>query len=241
VEQRLEVWRKALEDRGMRVSRLKTEYLKMTARENDEGLIKEVKLQEKVVKLVEDFKYLGSTVQADGGSDKEVCKRIQAGWGAWRKITAIMCDKKVTDRLKGKIYKTMVRPAIMYGMETVAITRAQEEKMQVAEMKMLRWSLGLTRLDKIRNEDIRGRVKVGKLKEKIRETRMKWLGHILRREEDYVGRRVRQLEVGKRRRGRPRRSWKDCVREDLDAIGINEEDAADRIKWRNVIRMGDPT
>jgi len=43
---------------------------------------------------VEDFKYLGLTIQEDGGSDKEVTKKIQAGWNGWRKITGIMCDEK---------------------------------------------------------------------------------------------------------------------------------------------------
>ena len=41
-----------------------------------------------------------------------------------------MCDKKVTDKLKGRLYKVMVRPALLYGMETVAVTKAQEMKWQ---------------------------------------------------------------------------------------------------------------
>ena len=54
-----------------------------------------------------------------------------------------MCDKKVTDKLKGRLYKVMVRPALLYGMETVAVgTKTQEERMEVAEMKLLRFSIG---------------------------------------------------------------------------------------------------
>ena len=49
--------------------------------------------------------------------------------------------------MKGRVYKTMVRAAMLYGMEAVTVTKGQEEKMQVAEVKMLRWSLGLTRLE----------------------------------------------------------------------------------------------
>ena len=125
--------------------------------------------------------------------------------------------------------------------ETVAATKGQVDKMQVAEMKLLRWSLGLTRLDRIRNETVRKRVRVGELKEKVRESRMRWLGHILRREEDYVGKRVRQLKVGKQKRGRPKRRWKDCIQEDMKILGLCEKDAEDRVKWRNSIRCGDPT
>ena len=46
----------------------------------------------------------------------------------------------------------MVRPALLYGMETVAVTETQEKRMEVAEMKMLRFSIGKTRKDRFRNE-----------------------------------------------------------------------------------------
>ena len=134
VERRLENWRKAMEDRGMRVSREKTEYLCLGSQED------QVHMEGSQLKRVEDFKYLGSTVQMDGGMEKEVAKRIQAGWGAWRKVTGIMCDRKVPAAVKGRMYKTMIRPAMLYCMETVAVTKGQERKMEVAEMKILRFS-----------------------------------------------------------------------------------------------------
>ena len=59
-------------------------------------------------------------------------------------------------RVKGKVYKVAVRPAMLYGLETVALTKRQEAEMEVAELKMLRFSLGVTRMDNIRNEYIRG-------------------------------------------------------------------------------------
>ena len=43
---------------------------------------------------------------------------------------------------------------MLYGLETVALTKRQEAEMEVAELKMLRFSLGVTRMDKIRNEYI---------------------------------------------------------------------------------------
>ena len=58
-------------------------------------------------------------------------------------------------RVKGKVYKTVVRQAMMYGAETWAVKKAQEKKLDVAEMRMLRWMSGVTKLDRIRNERIR--------------------------------------------------------------------------------------
>ena len=108
-------------------------------------------------------------------------------------------------------------------------------------MKMLRFSLGKTRLDRIENAVIRGKVKVGELVGKIRESRLRWFGHVERREDSYLGRRVQTLQTGRRRRGCPKRRWKDCISEDLRAAGMQPEDAQDRAKWRVAIRTGNPT
>ena len=55
-------------------------------------------------------------------------------------------------KLKGKVYRTVVRPGLLYGAETWATTRGQEARLEVNEMRMLRWMCGVTRRDKIRNE-----------------------------------------------------------------------------------------
>ena len=47
---------------------------------------------------------------------------------------------------------------------------------------------GVTKLEKIRNERIRGTTKVGEITKKVQEIRLKWYGHVMRREEHYVGR-----------------------------------------------------
>ena len=72
--------------------------------------------------------------------------------------------------------------------------------------RMLKWMSTVTKLDIIRNEIIRGTTKVGKISKKVQESRLKWYGHVLRREDEYVGKSVMGMEVpGKRRRGRPKR------------------------------------
>ena len=61
------------------------------------------------------------------------------------------CNGKLSAKVKGKMYKSVVRPAMLHGMETVAVTKRQVRKMEVAELKMVRWALGVTRKDKITN------------------------------------------------------------------------------------------
>ena len=173
--------------------------------------------------------------------EEEIMRRIQARWLSWRKISGVLCDRKLSARVKGRMYKCVVRPALMYGMETVAVTDKQVEKLEVAELKMVRWALGVTREDKIKNEYIRGTARISKLGEKIRGARLRWYGHVRRREAEYVGRRMLEMEVpGRRRRGRPMRRWMDVVREDMERVGVVEEDVANRGVWRKKTRCGDP-
>ena len=94
--------------------------------------------------------------------------------------------------------------------------KAQEKKLDVSEMRMLRWMNGVTKLGRIRNERIRGTTKVEEISKKVQESRLKWYGHVLRREDECVGKRVMGMEVpGKRRRGRPKRMLLDSIRNDL--------------------------
>ena len=69
---------------------------------------------------------------------------------------------------------------MVYALETVAVTKKQMEEMEVAEMKMLRFAMRVTRKDKIRNEHIRITVKLERLGMKMREGRMRWYGHVMR-------------------------------------------------------------
>ena len=56
-----------------------------------------------------------------------------------------------------------------YGAETWSLKKAQDNKLEVAEMRMLRWMSGVAKLDKIRNDRIRGTTKVGEIKRKYRQ------------------------------------------------------------------------
>ena len=101
---------------------------------------------------------------------------------------------------------------MVYGLEMVAATRKQVEEIEVAEMKMLRFAMGVMRKDKIRNEHIRGTVMVEQLRMKMREGRLRWYGHVMRRDQDYVGRKMMEIELPeKRKRGRPKRRFLDVV------------------------------
>ena len=112
---------------------------------------------------------------------------------------------------------------------------------EVAELKMLRFALGVTRMDKIRNEYIRRTAQVGRFGEKTREARPRWYGHVLKKDDGYIGRRMLRMELpGKRKRGRSKRRFMDVMKEDMVEVEVTEEDTEDRSNWRWKIRCGDP-
>lgn len=61
------------------------------------------------------------------------------------------------------------------------------------EMRMLRWTLGLTRWDQVMNEDVRKTMGVTPITEKMREARLRWYGHVVRSEEESVAKRAMRL------------------------------------------------
>ena len=139
------------------------------------------------------------------------------------------------------MYSSVVRPAMVYGLGTVAVTKKQVEEMEVAEMKMLRFAMEVTRKDKIRNKYIRSTVKVERLGMKMREGRLRWYGHVMRRDQAYVGRKMIEMKVsGKKKRGIPKRIFLDVVKESMQEVGAREKDVEDRPVWRKMTRCGYP-
>ena len=152
------------------------------------------------------------------------------------KVSGVICDRRLPAKVKGKLYSSVVRPAMVYGFETVVVTKKQVEEMEVAEIKMLRFAIGVTRKDKIRNEYIRSTVKVERLAMKMREGRLRWYGHVMRRNQEYVRRRVMEMELpGKRKRGRSKRKFLDVVKGDMKKVGARETDVENALEKHNTL------
>jgi hypothetical protein len=124
------------------------------------------------------FRYLGSMLQRDGDIDEEVSHRIKAGLMKWRQASGVLCNKRVPQKLKVKFYRTAIRPAMLYGAECWPTKRRHIQQLSVAEMRLLRWICEHTRLDRVRNDDIRGRLGIAPIGEKLIQHRLRWFGHV---------------------------------------------------------------
>lgn len=136
-----------------------------------------------------------------------------------------MCDKRMPVGLKGKVYRTVVRVALMYGSECWALKKTQIQRLVVAEMRMIRCICGYTILDKIRNEVIRNLVRVVPIEDKMRESRLRLFGQVKRRSVDAPARRCETINIldGNRGRGRPKKSLGEVIKGDLKVIGLTKD------------------
>ena len=130
----------------------------------------------------------------------------------------------------------------MYGSETWALQKREEQKLDRTEMRMLRWMLGISLRERRRNDAIRAEAGVVAILEKISKARMRWFGHIMRREEEDPVKVAWRHPIEERRTvGRQRIRWRDIVERDLGVLNLREEEAQDIIYWRQRTRATDPT
>ena len=98
----------------------------------------DVSFDGQVVAKNDTFWYLGSMLQKDGDIDEDVRHRISASWLKWRQASGVLYGKRVPQKLNGKLYKTAVHPAMLYGAECWTTKKQYVQHLSVAQMRMLR-------------------------------------------------------------------------------------------------------
>lgn len=111
-------------------------------------------------------------------------------------------ETSVSARVKGEIYMTVERPGVMSGLERAALSKRQEARLEVAESKVLRCSVGVTSMEMIRKEHIGGTARAEPAGGKVR---LRWFRHEgQRRDSRYIGQRMLKRELASRRKGERR-------------------------------------
>ena len=99
VERKLEEWRRAMEERGLKIDREEAEYLGCNEHQDAD-----IQLQGEIVKKVNiTFTYMGSTWTEDEEElGAEVTQRVQSGWKNWKRVSGVLCDRKMNVNIKGR-------------------------------------------------------------------------------------------------------------------------------------------
>ena len=144
--------------------------------------------------------------------------------------------------MKGKLYSTCVQCVMMYGSETWAMKVEDMQRLERAEKMMIRWMCGVTLKDRKGSDELRQRLGIKSVCDRVREGRLRWFGHVERKDEgDWVSACRDMTVVGDRGKGRGRKTWKECVMDDLRKTKLRREDAQDRDVWRSGILGNRPT
>ena len=133
---------------------VKKAYMPCNDYDNNSRNYEEIQLGDDQLNTVTTLKYLGSIFDSNGGAERDINNRVKLAWMKWKQLTGVLCDKKVPIKLKDKVYKTVIKPTMTYGAECWAVRKKDENRLNVAEMRMLRWIRGKIRKDHVRNQII---------------------------------------------------------------------------------------
>ena len=114
----------------------------------------------------------------------------------------MLCDKKFPERLKGNFYRIAIKPALLYGTKCWPVKKVFEQRMEVTEMRILRWMCSNIMMDMIRNQEFMEKLGVAPLPAKMRENRLRWFGHMQRKTHDAPVRRNRMHHSGGQEKSR---------------------------------------
>ena len=82
-----------------------------------------IKLDGRELNCAKKFKKLGVTINENGDMKSEIEHRVSVAWMNWKKMSGVLCDRRMSMKLKGKIHKTVVRTAMMYEVETWSLKK----------------------------------------------------------------------------------------------------------------------
>uniref|UniRef100_A0A0N4W1R0 Ribosome biogenesis regulatory protein n=1 Tax=Haemonchus placei TaxID=6290 RepID=A0A0N4W1R0_HAEPC len=127
---------------------------------------------------------------------------------------------------------------MLYGSECWSVNKTHGGMRHSAEKRMLGWACGWTRLDRVRNEDVRKARQTAPVKLEVREQRL--VGACIKKSQSHPIREAMEFQAGKKPRGSLKKRWQDVIRKDLAEAKVTAEDGVDGMKWRRLPRTTDP-
>nr|KAG5685192.1 hypothetical protein BaRGS_011091 [Batillaria attramentaria] len=220
---------------GLKINRKKTKLMKINTTANTP-----VTVGGEPIREVESFVYLGSVVDGQGGTDRDVTARIGKARAAMVMLKNVWASKVVSIRTKLRIFNSNVKSVLLYGCETWRTTKTMQQKIQTFLNTCLRRIFNIRWPEKIRNEELWERAGQEPVAKQILRRKWGWIGHTLRKPASSTTRQALTWNPqGKRKRGRPRNSWRRDTEAELCKQGTNWTGVArlaqNRVRWRRVV------
>lgn len=199
-----------------------------------------IKVGQLDLETTQQFTYLGSTVCSDGGADIDIRQRIGKARGAFAKLRPVWRSRNYSRRTKIKIYQACVLSVLLYGSECWRMTVHDLRKLQSFHTSCLRKILHIFWPKKISNNELFKLTEQEDMSIVLTRKRWSWVGHVLRRETTSISKvALRWTPEGKRKRGRPKSSWRRTAEAELQALNLTWGQASrlakDRQEWRQIV------
>ena len=223
---------------GLKVNKKKTELMKINTAVNTP-----VTVDGKPLREVDSFVYLGSVIDSQGGTDRDITARIGKARAAFVMLKNIWASKSISHWTKLRIFNSNVKSVLLYGCETWRNTKILQQKIQTFFNNCLRRIYNIRWPEKIRNEDLWERAGQEPVAQQILRRKWGWIGHTLRKPTSSTTRQsLTWNPQGKRKRGRPRNSWRRDTEAELREQGTNWTEVAraaqNRVRWRCLVDGG---
>ena len=193
------------------------------------------------IEEVRQFCYLGDLLDSEGGVERAVRMRVSAAWQKWREISSLLTNRSIPLWSRGRAYDACIRPVLLYGSEGWPMTDRLRAVLTGCDRRLLRYMAGITWRDHVSSAEVADRCGVELLEGVLRRRRLRWYGHVARRDiEEPLGNILNFEAPGRRPPGRPKKSWKRTVEEDMRVVGAKKEDALDRDRWKCLIKRQTP-
>lgn len=193
---------------GLSINISKTKY--MLIGNHPDGQFCEINGEQ--LEKVENFQYLGRTINNSNNDLKAVDKLISKGWDAFNKVKSILKSKTTPMITKQKTIETYILPCVLYASETITWRKNLLRKMEIFQNDIMRSCLNKRRVDRFPINELRQKTKLTPIISLIKQRKLSWYGHIKR--SDLPVRSIYEgMTPGYRCRGRPTRRWRDDLRE----------------------------
>ena len=221
---------------GLKINPRKTKTLRMNHRCTDY-----IRIEGEEVEDVESFVYLGSVLDKLGGTQVDIKRRLALARIAFTRLQNIWRSGRFSQKTKLRILNSNVLSVLLYGAEMWRVTSTDLNKVDVFHRSCLRRVLRRFWPYHLSNEELYKATGTTPVSALIRERRWRWIGHILRTSPNNISRTaLTWAPEGKRRRGRPRETWRRTAEKERNQLGwhswgLAAASAADRDGWPDLL------
>lgn len=200
---------------GLKMNIKKTKFMIITKDQSNKLQDKKLVINNTVVERVHSYKYLGTWINSNGDTSKEIKCRVEIARSAFIKMRKIFSNRDLPLELRARMLRCYVFSTLMYGMEAWTMKKADVMKIQAFEMWCYRRILNIPWVDKVTNQEVLRRMdKEQEVMNSIKARKLQFFGHMLRGDKYELLHLILQGKIcGKKGRGRPRMSWLQNLKE----------------------------